>query len=250
MAASVFKNCRVALGGQDISGDLNSVKLDYGAEAKDITPFNAATKKNMAGLKEWNFDIEGYVQMDADNVAVEDALIASFNIANTPLSVIPSSGAAGDRGYFAQADLANYKLSGSVGDVYKFTAQAQANGDLFRGLTLDCHTQTTDAAAYSGAILPLAGATSQTFYAVLQVANHTTATASTGASIVASGSSLMGAPVTQYTFNPSTTLSSGRWAFLSSAITPTSAFSYVQLKLILAGSSFNMDIMSLITTGS
>lgn len=137
MATLVYKNCKLYLGGYDLSGDMNKLALNYGAEMLDNTVFNNDTRSNKAGLFTVGAAHEGFWQANDDDYQIEDILMSKFAAANEIMTVCPEKGAVGEVGYSFKSILASYVPDGAVGELFKFTLDASGTGKLIRGTIME-----------------------------------------------------------------------------------------------------------------
>lgn len=165
MASVIYKDCKLYLGGYDLSGDMNKCALSYGAEMKDDTVFNDDTRSNKAGLLTVGAAHEGYWQADTD--LVDDIIDAKFAVADEIMTICPTTGAAGEVAFSFKSLLANYNPNGAVGDLYAFSVDATGTGKLFKGTVMENATKTSTA---TGTARQLGAVTdSQKVYAALHV---------------------------------------------------------------------------------
>jgi len=143
MATSVLKNCKLYLAQYNLSADHNKIALSYGAEMKDDTVFGDDTKSNKAGLLTVGMSGEGFWQADADDYQVEDVIWSKFATADVPMTICPTTGADGERAFSFKSVLANYVPGESVGELLKFTIEANGTGKLARGTIMATGAKTT-----------------------------------------------------------------------------------------------------------
>jgi hypothetical protein len=99
--SEVLTNVKVYLDRYDISGFLNSVKLDYAATALNDTRMGHTTTVNKGGVKTVNLAIAGFG--DPASAGMEAIAYDRIGTANLPVTASPLGGAPGDVGYFFQA---------------------------------------------------------------------------------------------------------------------------------------------------
>lgn len=128
MAKQVLTNAKVFLDGSDLSGYLNAVAINYSAEMLDDTAFGDDTKSSLGGLKAVTAQHEGFWNSPHD-----EALFGLIGYQNKPMTVCPDAGAAGDRAFFFNSELAEYSPGGAHGELYAFSVSANSSGDLVRG---------------------------------------------------------------------------------------------------------------------
>jgi hypothetical protein len=168
MATHSFKDCRLFIGGFNLSGDINSVQLAYSAGALDQTVFGNATKVNVAGLKDIQLSHSGFVQYGAN--LVDNAINSQIGIDNVPITIIPSNAAVGDPAFLFKGMHSSWQQGGGVGELIKFSASAAAGGeDLIKGWVLENGNTAKVAAGNTTAALCNNASATQYIYAALHV---------------------------------------------------------------------------------
>jgi hypothetical protein len=166
MAEFVLENAKLWLGGYDLSGDMNALALEYGAETQDNTTFGQDTRTMLGGLKTVRARHEGLWNGGADQV--DDVLFSQINVANTPMTFGPQTGADGEAGYSFQSKVASYAPGASVGEMFAFNVSAEAAGaPLVRGTIM--HNAARTATGNGTARQLGAVAVGQKLYAALHV---------------------------------------------------------------------------------
>lgn len=132
MAKLVLHDQRVWLGGYDLSGAVNSLALEHGAEARDVATLESNTRIQASGLKSVAASLEGYFETDG---GIDEELFNRIGLTDAPLSYGAAGAAEGDLAYSFQALAAEYSPGGQIGEMMQFAASAQAaSGDgLVRG---------------------------------------------------------------------------------------------------------------------
>lgn len=134
MSGVILTDCKIMLGGYNLSGFHNSVTLDYGAEMLDDTVFGTSgTRSNKPGLKTVAFTGDGFWDTTQD-----EANYNRIGAVRELLTIAPVGNAEGDPAYMVRAVNATYNpLSGEVGQLLTFTMDARsANSPLVRGFVL------------------------------------------------------------------------------------------------------------------
>lgn len=134
MAGVILTDCKIILGGYNLSGFHNSLNLDYGAEMLDDTVFGTSgTRSNKPGLK--TVEMVGNVFWDTDQDEVNYNRIGANR---EVLSLAPEGNAIGDIAYAVRAVNGTYNpLSGEVGALLQSEFNAlSANTPLVRGRVL------------------------------------------------------------------------------------------------------------------
>ena len=126
MASLVLSGAKLFMGAYELSGDVNALALKYGAETKDNTPINAATRTRAPGLKDFSFQHEGFWNGGAG--AVDDALFNSvLGVNNVPMTIGPLTGAEGELAYFGQVDAGEYAPGAKIGNMLGFSVSGGGN---------------------------------------------------------------------------------------------------------------------------
>lgn len=130
MADFVLKSQVILIGSHDLSGRINAVALDAGADALDNTTFGDTTRSFMAGLKTASLAVEGFMDLTDHDLL----MFGNIGAAKFPASVLVGPNE-GDYSYGMEALAEEYKFFGEVGEMAPFSAVAQT-GDgagLIRG---------------------------------------------------------------------------------------------------------------------
>ncbi|HXH40182.1 MAG TPA: hypothetical protein VNN08_16250 [Thermoanaerobaculia bacterium] len=167
MAFNPLVNAKIWLDKFDLTGDMNAIAIDQSVEQQDNTAFGIGTKITRPGLLALKASLAGFVNLGTGNS--EEFLSSKLGVADVPLTIGPTTGAEGEPAYSFNADLATFSpIQGKVGDILKFTAEAQATSSkLVRGTILHNAARTGSG---TGTIFNLGavGAT-QALYAALHV---------------------------------------------------------------------------------
>jgi len=131
MSSIVYTNCKVALGGYNLSGVHHSLTVTYGAEMLDDTVFGTSgTRSNKPGLKTVEAVGSGFVDFE-----VSDSILFNRIGANREVMTFAADGeAVGDIAFTTRAVNATYNpLSGEVGTLLPFEFNSKsANTPLVR----------------------------------------------------------------------------------------------------------------------
>lgn len=167
MAHQVIADARLWVAQYNLSGHANALALDYGAELQDDTPLDALSRKRIGGLKTIALQCEGFFEA---GVGMPDALLhGNLGVSDVPVSMCPIAGAAvGSRAYLFRANFADYEPGGTIGELQRFSAGAEASrGPLVRGEIL---LNATHASSGNGTARQLGAVSSQQrLYAALHV---------------------------------------------------------------------------------
>ena len=161
MGQLIFTNGKFFLGEFDISGDLNSIALNYGANEQDDTVFGDDTESVRGGLLSVGFGISGFVNTDPDS-----KIFSSMGVADTPVTIAAEGADDGEKSWIIPGMFADYAPGGSVGDMHSFDANGKGKA-LVEATVLGNTTYTTTTTG-TGRQLEAISAT-QTLYAALHV---------------------------------------------------------------------------------
>jgi len=141
----VLINCKVLVGGLDLSGDSNSLTMAYGAEMLDDTVFKrvsaGTTRSVRPGLK--TVELNASLFWNTDGVT-DKAQYEQIGLSNQVMSVALIGEVEGDRVHFTRGVRGSYNpLSGEVGQIITAALDAKAsNAPLVRGQLLLNNTVT------------------------------------------------------------------------------------------------------------
>lgn len=209
MPTFVLTNARIVVGPYELSGQMNSINLNYEAEMKDDTVFGTAgTRSNKPGLK--NLAIQGSGFWDS---SIDQPRYDRIG-ANREVATVSSLGQAeGDRCFFTRGvDGAYNPLSGEVGELVGFELDMHAaDTQLVRGAVGATGIKTASGNSV-GVQLGAIGAL-QRFYAALHALDPITGTLPTlDVTIESDDNSGFTTPTTQVTFAQVTTVPGAQWA--------------------------------------
>ena len=137
MAALVLNDARLLIAGYDLSGQMNAVALEYGAEMLDTTTFGNTTRINTGGLHSVAGRHEGL--WDSSVLTAPDpALFPLIGAARVPVTISPTAAAAGELAYLFEAVQSEYSPAASVGELLGFSVAMEGAGGqpLIRGSVL------------------------------------------------------------------------------------------------------------------
>jgi len=134
MGKFIIDDAVVMYGGRDISGDLNSISLEYSQDLADSTAFGDGARRRVPGILDvvanhsgWWDSISASDSLDADLFAKVGALGAE------QMSMTGEGGTIGDIAYSFPVLSAQYNQGGSHGEVYPFSITVNGNDPLVRG---------------------------------------------------------------------------------------------------------------------
>jgi hypothetical protein len=137
MASTVLIDAKLLVAGYDMSGHMNALALDYSADMLDATTFGNTTRIHQGGLKSVVGQHEGF--WDASTATAPDPVIfARIGTADMPVTIAPTTGAAGALAYMFNAVHSTYNTGGTVGDLMSFSVSMEGSGGqpLVRGTVL------------------------------------------------------------------------------------------------------------------
>lgn len=163
MPAFVFKDAKVVMDGDDISGILNQVGLSYESELKDATVLGDDTRGRLSGLMTAEFALQGFWDTVLDTELFDNIGATADEV----LSFAPDGHAVGDRAFFMKTRSANYNPGADLGEIFGFSLSAMSNEALVRGLLMVDSTETTS--GNSASILFPAVASGERMFAAMHV---------------------------------------------------------------------------------
>ena len=208
MAAEIITNCKLYFDKYDLSGQMNALAVDYGAEMQDTTAFGDGTRVRQGGLKTVSISHEGYWEGGTDNI--DDALFASVSQADVPMTICPRTGAEGEIAFALKSILGQYSPGAEVGSVFAFSVSGECSGDgLINGWVL---LNATKIISGNGSAFNL-GAVSSTkkLYAALHVLAVSGSSPTLAVKVQSDDASGMATPLDKITFITATGKGS-QWA--------------------------------------
>lgn len=165
MGQIILSNCRLFVGGYNMSGKLNAIALNNAPDVKENTTFGMTAKSRKKGLDVITADLEGFWEQEPDEY------FSTLGIINVPMTVAPEPTVSVDvPAYSFLSQNVEYMWGGSVGELGKFSVKAESVGSkMIRG-----HILENGAAARvetgTGTILELGGISiAQYLYGTLHV---------------------------------------------------------------------------------
>jgi hypothetical protein len=133
----VLTNAKIWAGAYDLSGQSNTLAVEYGAELKDATAFGDAARNNLAGLRTAGVGVDG--NWDA---TLDAGLFGYLGLADVPVS-FAATAAEGDRAFTLLAAAGEYRTGERVGEILPFGLRAGSRGlPILRGQILRSATVT------------------------------------------------------------------------------------------------------------
>lgn len=134
MAVPILTDCKIYIGGYNLSGHHNSMSLEYGAEMLDDSVFGVgSTRSFKPGLKTFGFSGSGFWDTVMDPV-----LYSRIGAVREVMSWAHEGNAEGDRAFTTRGVNGTYNpMQGAVGELISFDIDAMAaNAPLVRGTVL------------------------------------------------------------------------------------------------------------------
>lgn len=216
MSTFVLTNARIVVGGHELSGQMNSINVDYGAEMKDDTVFGTAgTRSNKPGLKTLAITGSGFWHDTIDEerynrIGAEREVVTVSNLGQSE----------GDRCFFTRGvDGAYNPLSGEIGELVGFELDMHAaNTLLVRGTV---GATGTKIATGNGTGIQLGAVPSGSkLYAALHAIDPITGTTPTLDVMIQSDNAVgFPSPTTHITFTQVTTVAGAQYATVDGPIT-------------------------------
>lgn len=120
MAALVYKDAVILIGGYDITAELNELSIELGAEMLDATVFGSDTRINRGGLKTGKFSMGGLATFASDLAA--DVVFENVGADNSQCAVFPAGVTEGSpTGYAMRGVIGELTIGGAVGVLTPFT---------------------------------------------------------------------------------------------------------------------------------
>lgn len=119
---------------QNISGDGNTVTINWSAEAPETTGFGATEKVRLpGGIEDVTIDLSGY--WNATATSGIDTILSGILGGSTIITIAPGGSSGGSPNYTACAVLLNYNVEAAYDGVVGYTANfALCSGSMVREL--------------------------------------------------------------------------------------------------------------------
>ncbi len=133
MAKFVFKNAFVQIAAVDLSGHVESVTVEYGADTPERTAMSDGTRTRLPGLLDWSIEIT--FRQDFAASLVDKTLFDLVGAAAFAIELRPDAGAvsATNPKFTGNALISSYSpMGGSVGDTAAAPVTLMADGALTR----------------------------------------------------------------------------------------------------------------------
>jgi hypothetical protein len=166
MSKLLLTDSKIWFAEYDVSGDMNSVSLNYSADMQEDTTFSDDTHVMKGGLKSATMGGAGFFSAGTDEI--DPTLFNNVAVIDNVISISPTDGSDGERAFTMPTVMSEYKPGASVGDMFAFTISAEASSDgLIRGTVM--HNASRSSSGDGSARQLGALSASQTMYAALHV---------------------------------------------------------------------------------
>ena len=133
MGKFVLTDAFVSINSVDLSANVETVTVNYGADTPEKTAMSESSKSRLPGLKDFSLDIQ--FRQDFAAALVDATLFPLVGAAAFPIEIRPTSAAvsASNPKFTGNALLGSYSpIGGTVGDVAAATVTLPGDGDLTR----------------------------------------------------------------------------------------------------------------------
>ena len=205
MSTLIISQQKVYWGGYDITGDLSSLALNFGAATPDATALGDTTRKVSAGgLFAASFAHEGYVA-GGDTEYSDKLGFDAVAVGGHVVTVCVQTGAYGEVAYFMRNLHAEMTRPGTIGEMYKFSANGMPSADrVVRGTVMIPKSTVMSSGNGTGRQLGAVTA-SQRVYAALHVFSASGTSPTLGVTVESdAGDTWAGAQTTWLTFSQAT----------------------------------------------
>lgn len=125
MASQVLTNAMLWLAGYKLTGAMNALALDYGAELQDATVFGDTGRRRRAGLKTQVFNHQGYWDVGTGvGDASDEVLFPLVGVDAQPMLISPN-GVEGEPAYILRSVTGAYAPGAQIGQMFKFTVRGE-----------------------------------------------------------------------------------------------------------------------------
>lgn len=137
MGKLVLTDAIVILGGRNLSGNLNSVSLEYSADTPESTAMGDGTRTRLPGLLDVTANHSGYWESVSAADSLDADIFAHLGAADSLMSLSDSGGTLGDVAYSFPTQAASYTPGASIGEVFAFSLTVSGSGILVRGVVME-----------------------------------------------------------------------------------------------------------------
>jgi hypothetical protein len=216
MAEKGLKDCKLFVGGYDISGNSNNISVTVSADVLDKTAFGSSFRKRKHGLKSFELTGSGFWDSSTDpanKVGGFDTRLFSDVGGTSQVLTVAVDGATGSRALLTHGIGASYSPSGTIGELMGFDFAAQGNGVAVWGKLGKASTMAGSSGDGPAVYLGQATTSTKKFYSALHVVRGCTKSGHTiDVHIEADQTSAFASPTTWLVFTQlKTTDHHSRW---------------------------------------
>ncbi len=137
MGKFLFKDAVVMFDGRDISGDLNSLSLEYSAELPDATAFGDTSRVRLPGVLDVTVNQQGWWDSVSAANSLDKDLFDDVGAVSSHMSFSPDGGQLGETAFSFPTLTAEYSPGASHGEVFAFSLTMNGTGPLVRGVVME-----------------------------------------------------------------------------------------------------------------
>lgn len=206
----VMRDAKVYMHGYELTGQITSPTLSYGADALDRTALGDTTRARAGGLKTVAFSHTGFYEPGT----LDPQVFSRIGTGEVPVSIGVDGADDGDLAYLFTALHTQYAPSGNVGELLGYNVTAEGDDDLVRGVVARNSTLLGSSNG-TGTAFRLGSSTGKVVVAQLHVLAGTTngSTEALVATLRSSASSGMSSPTTRITFTSASDVTAERQTF-------------------------------------
>lgn len=181
MAEKVLKDCKLLVGGYDLSGDSNEITVTVSADILDKTGFGSSFRKKKPGLKSVEIAGGGFWSASSDSTSAQcgfdERLFPKVGDSSaggsSQILTVAADNASSSPALLTKGIGASYGFGGSIGELMSYNFAAQGDGPAVWGKLLQTSTMgsaETNSSGY-GSIVNLGKGTTiyQRIYAVAHI---------------------------------------------------------------------------------
>lgn len=137
MGKFVFRDVCIYYGGRDLSGELSSLNLEFGADTPDVTTLRDTARRRLAGLLDVSSTHQGWYSSDGALDSVDLDLFSQVGAGPLLISAAAEGAPLGQVSYSWKALTADYSPGASVGEVFAFNFNTTGDSHLARGEVME-----------------------------------------------------------------------------------------------------------------
>lgn len=154
------RDARLYLAQYDLTTNIQSVALAYGADALDATTLSSTTRTRAGGLKSVSLGYSGFWDATASSSGIDKVMNANLGVSGVPATVTPTKSSEGAIAYLFTSLHTEYQHGGAVGELKKISVKAEGDANLVRGQIM--RNTTAESSGKTGTWFQLGGSTTKT----------------------------------------------------------------------------------------